>query len=62
MFNQHFYFGTIAYDGDGKLYVGESRSGQIFVYTAEGKFERQFGSPREGRGAVSGHLRHHRGG
>jgi len=36
--------GGIAYDTDGNLYVGENRSGQIFVYTPEGRLKQQFGS------------------
>lgn len=36
--------GGIAYDGDGNLYIGENRSGQIFVYTPEGRLKQQFGS------------------
>jgi len=35
--------GAIAYDADGKLYVGENRSGQIFVYEGD-KLKFQFGS------------------
>jgi DNA-binding beta-propeller fold protein YncE len=36
--------GAVAYDDAGTLYVGENRSGQIFVYSAEGKLKMQFGS------------------
>ncbi|HEX7193081.1 MAG TPA: 6-bladed beta-propeller [Thermoanaerobaculia bacterium] len=36
--------GAVAYDSDGNLYVGENRSAQIFVYTAEGRLKEQFGS------------------
>lgn len=36
--------GAIAYDSDGNLYVGENRSGQIFVYAPDGRLRQQFGS------------------
>lgn len=36
--------GAIAYDHDGNLYIGENRSSQVFVYSAEGKLRFQFGS------------------
>jgi tripartite motif-containing protein 71 len=37
-------FGAVAFDGSGSIYVAENRTGQIFVYTADGKLKRQFGS------------------
>jgi len=42
--------GAVAFDGDGNLYVGENRSGQIFVFSAAGKKRLVFGSrgPDEG--------------
>ena len=36
--------GAIAYDAAGNLYVGDNRSSQVFVFTADGKLKRQFGS------------------
>lgn len=36
--------GAIAYDSDGNLYVGENRSGQVFVYAPDGRLRQQFGS------------------
>lgn len=36
--------GAIAYDSDGDLYVGENRSGQVFVYGPDGRLRQQFGS------------------
>lgn len=36
--------GAVAYDAGGKLYAGENRSGQIFVYDTSGKLRLQFGS------------------
>ena len=45
--------GAIAYDGDGNVYVGDNASAQIFVYSADGKLRRQFGS----RGTDDGQFR-----
>ncbi|HEX3108579.1 MAG TPA: NHL repeat-containing protein [Thermoanaerobaculia bacterium] len=36
--------GAIAYDSDGNLYLGENRSGQVFVYAPDGRLRQQFGS------------------
>lgn len=37
-------FGAIAFDNDDNLYAGDNHSGQIFVYSPDGKLRRQFGS------------------
>ena len=36
--------GAAAFDAEGKLYVGENRTSQVFVYAADGKLRQQFGS------------------
>ena len=36
--------GAIAYDSAGNLYIGENRTCQVFVFAANGKLRRQFGS------------------
>lgn len=36
--------GAVTYDGDGKLYVADNRSGQIFIYDPDGRKRAQFGS------------------
>jgi len=36
--------GAIAWDAGGKLYVGDNRSCQVFIYEADGKLRQQFGS------------------
>lgn len=42
--------GAIAVDDEGSLYVGDNRSGQIFVLTADGRPRHQFGSRGSGEG------------
>jgi DNA-binding beta-propeller fold protein YncE len=36
--------GAVAYDASGNVYIGENRTGQIFVFSPTGKMRRQFGS------------------
>ena len=45
--------GAVAFDSAGNLYVGENRSGQVFIYTAAGKLKQQFGS----KGSEEGQFR-----
>lgn len=42
--------GAIAFDPRGNLYVAENRSGQVFVYTPNGKLRFRFGSRGTGEG------------
>jgi tripartite motif-containing protein 71 len=42
--------GAIAVDADGYLYVGENRTGQVFVLTTDGRLRHQFGTRGGGEG------------
>jgi len=44
--------GAVTYDGEGKLYVADNHSGQIFIYDPDGRKRQQFGS----RGTDEGQL------
>jgi len=36
--------GAVTYDADGKLYVADNRSGEIYIYDPDGRKRQQFGS------------------
>jgi len=44
--------GALTYDADGKLYIADNHSGQIFIYGPDGRKRQQFGS----RGTDEGQL------